>query len=147
MEPRRTRSAGGIVLGDRGTIALVRNARGGAWTFPKGHIDEGESDEEAAVREIREETGLADLELIDDLGSYERYRIGPSGDDNDESELKEIHLYLFAAAPGAVLSPTMEIEAAKWIALPRVIDTLTHPKEKAWFTTVFERVRQAVQRD
>lgn len=147
MEPRRTRSAGGVVLGDRGTIALVRSANGGAWTFPKGHVDPGETDEEAARREIAEETGLDSLELLDDLGSYERFRIGPHGDDSDESELKDIHLYLFAAEPGASLAPTMEIEEARWVPLPHLIDTLTHPKEKAWFTTVFERVRQAVQRD
>jgi len=143
----KTRCAGGIVLGDRGTLALVRTNKGAGWTFPKGHIDEGESDEEAARREIMEETGLTDLELIDDLGHYERFRIGPNGTDDDTSELKDIHLYLFAAQPNTALVPTMEIAEAEWVALPRIITTLTHPKDKAWFTTVFERVRHAIQRD
>lgn len=143
----KVRCAGGIVLGDRGTLALVRTHRGKGWTFPKGHIEDGESDEEAARREIEEETGLTDLELIDDLGQYERYRIGPNGTDDDTSELKEIHLYLFAAKPHAKMIPTMEVAEAEWVALPRIITTLTHPKDKAWFTTVFERIRQAIQRD
>ncbi|MES2931587.1 MAG: NUDIX domain-containing protein [Patescibacteria group bacterium] len=143
----KVRCAGGIVLGDRGTLALVRTHRGKGWTFPKGHIEEGESDEIAARREIEEETGLTDLELIDDLGQYERYRIGPNGTDDDTSESKEIHLYLFAAKPHAELVPSMEVAEAEWVALPRVITTLTHPKDRAWFTTVFERVRHAVQRD
>ncbi len=147
MEPRRTRSAGGIVLGDAGTIALVRSRGGHGWTFPKGHVEEGETDEQAARREIEEETGLTGLELIDDLGSYERYRIGERGDENDLSEIKEIHLFLFAAAPHSSLTPALEIEEAAWIALPRMITTLTHPKDRAWFTTVFERVRHAIQRD
>lgn len=147
MGTARARCAGGIVLGDRGTLALVRTSGGSGWTFPKGHVEEGESDEEAARREIMEETGISDLELIDDLGRYERYRIGPNGTDDDASELKDIHLYLFAAAPHATLVPSMEIAEAEWVALPRVITTLTHPKDKAWFTTVFERIRQAVQRD
>lgn len=147
MHERKTRSAGGIVLGDRGTIALVRNSRGRAWTFPKGHVEDGESDEAAARREIEEETGLTDLELIDDLGSYARYRIGEAGDDDDTSELKEIHLFLFAAPMHSVLVPSMEIGTAEWVALPRIIETLSHPKDRAWFTTVFERVRHAIQRD
>lgn len=135
------------MLGDRGSLALVRTHRGKGWTFPKGHVEGGESDEEAARREIEEETGLTDLELIDDLGQYERYRIGPNGTDDDTSELKEIHLYLFAATPHAKLVPSMEVAEAEWVALPRVITSLTHPKDRAWFTTVFERVRHAVQRD
>ena len=45
MEMKRTRSAGGIVIGDSGTIALVRNSRGdGSWLFPKGHLEAGEED-------------------------------------------------------------------------------------------------------
>ena len=147
MEPRRARTAGGIVLGDIGTIALVRTKEGAGWTFPKGHIDEGEEDEAAARREIEEETGLTGLELIDDLGSYERYRIAKDGSGDDRSELKEIHLYLFAAKPNALLTAQNEIGDAEWVALPRVMERLTHPKDRAWFTTVFERVRHAIQRD
>lgn len=135
------------MLGDSGTIALVRTKGGRGWTFPKGHIEEGESDEVAARREIEEETGLTDLELIDDLGSYERYRIGRNGSEDDRSELKEIHLYLFAARPHSNLVPTHEIGEAEWVAMPRVMEKLTHPKDRAWFTTVFERVRHAIQRD
>lgn len=143
----KTCCAGGIVLGDRGTLALVRTKEGAGWTFPKGHIEEGETDEEAARREIEEETGLTGLELIDDLGHYERYRIGIDGATDDTSELKDIHLFLFAAKPHATLLPSMEIAEAEWVALPRIITTLTHPKDRAWFTTVFERVRHAIQRD
>ncbi len=143
----RARTAGGIVLGDAGTIALVKRKGGNGWTFPKGHIEAGEEDEEAARREILEETGLAKLEYIDDLGSYERHRIGKDGVEDDTAELKEIHLYLFAAPPYSTLAPTLEIGEAAWVSMPHVLDTLTHPKDRAWFTTVFERVRHAIQRD
>jgi 8-oxo-dGTP pyrophosphatase MutT (NUDIX family) len=147
MESRRTRTAGGVVLGDHGTIALVCRTGGKGWTFPKGHIEEGETDEEAARREIQEETGLTDLERIDDLGSYERFRIGKNGTDDDRSELKEVHLYLFAAPMHATLVPSTEIGEAEWVSLSHVIDRLPHPKDRAWFTTVFERIREAIQRD
>lgn len=134
------------MLGDRGTIAVVRNRLETKWFFPKGHVEAGEDDETTARREIREETGLVDLELIDDLGMYERPRIAP---DNtyDERELKEIHMFLFAAPMHAELAAAMEIADAVWMPLPHIIDNLEDAKDRAWFTTVFERVRHAIQRD
>lgn len=140
----RARTAGGIVLGDHGTIAMVR--RKDAWLFPKGHVDEGETDEEAARREIAEEIGISDLEYIDDLGTYERFRIREDGTD-DTDYLKEIHMYLFAAAPHAELAPAHEIVEARWVSLSRIVGEIGHPKDRAWFVSVFERVRLAVQRD
>jgi 8-oxo-dGTP pyrophosphatase MutT (NUDIX family) len=141
--------AGGIVLGDHGTIALVRNRKGTLWYFPKGHVDPGETDEAAARREIQEEAGVAGLELIDDLGSYTRPRIMPDGTYSAE-ELKEIHMYLFATAPHAALAApmdAMEIEESAWIPFPHVSASLEDAKDRAWFISVFERVRQAIQRD
>lgn len=146
MSPASTRCAGGIVLGDIGTIAMVRNRKTTLWFFPKGKIDQGEDDEEAARREIEEEAGLTDLELIDDLGTYERPRILPDGTDSRD-EMKSIHMFLFAAPMHADVRPSMEIEEARWVPLKSVIENLENTKDRAWFTTVFERVRQAVQRD
>lgn len=143
----KVRCAGGIVLGERGTIAMIRNRGGsGAWLFPKGHIEPGESDEAAARREVEEETGLTNLELIDDLGTYERYGMRIDGADNLDA-LKEIHMFLFAAEPHAELVPAHEIEEARWVSLSHIVTEVGNVKDKAWFTTVFERVRHAVQRD
>jgi 8-oxo-dGTP pyrophosphatase MutT (NUDIX family) len=144
--PKKTRSAGGIVLGEHGTIAMVRSRSGTLWLFPKGHIEEGETDEAAARREILEETGIDHLEYIDDLGTYERYRIGKDGTDMLD-ELKEMHMFLFSAPPHAELAPTLEIEEARWVPLQSVVKEVGSSKDRAWFVSVFERVRQAVQRD
>lgn len=148
MTPRQTsRSAGGIVLGDSGTIALVQHRdSNGAWLFPKGHIEPGETDEQAARREIEEETGLTNLELLDDLGSYGRYAITKDGKE-DRERYKEIHMFLFAATPHAVLAPGHEIAEARWISLQRAIAEIGWPADSAWFARVFQRVRQALQRD
>jgi ADP-ribose pyrophosphatase YjhB (NUDIX family) len=60
-------SAGGVVIDGGRILVLDRPARGEV-RLPKGHIDPGESPEEAALRETTEESGYADLEIVDDLG-------------------------------------------------------------------------------
>lgn len=140
-------TAGGIVIGDNGTIAMVKHEHGtGMWLFPKGHLDSGETDEEAARREVAEETGLKNLEYIDDLGSYMRYPINIDGSENITVN-KSIHMYLFAAEAHAELKPTMEIEEARWVPYRLVVDEIGNEKDRAWFATVFPRIREAIQRD
>ncbi len=148
MELTHSRSAGGIVIGDGGTIAMVRAKGSDLWLFPKGHVDDGESDEDAARREIQEESGLKNLEYIGDLGSYQRAPIQQliSG---TITEMKEIHMFLFAAASGSALESKMpeEIEEAAWIPYREVAAKIGNTKDQAWFATVFDRVREAIQRD
>lgn len=75
----REPTAGGVIYrqsGDKKTveILLIQDSKG-RWTIPKGHIEEGETARQAAEREIREETGLAKMEVLDWLGKINfRYR-------------------------------------------------------------------------
>lgn len=57
MRTERQRSAGGLVV-EEGKILLISTRSGRRWQLPKGHIELGETPEQAAVREIREETGV-----------------------------------------------------------------------------------------
>ncbi|MBQ3264527.1 MAG: NUDIX domain-containing protein [Ruminococcus sp.] len=60
------KSCGAIVIykkGDRCKILLVRNHNGRNYSFPKGHVELGETEEETAIREVKEETGL-DISII-----------------------------------------------------------------------------------
>ena len=66
--PEKEHSAGGVILED-GTVLLilVKNLKGDqVWTFPKGHLEPGETHEAAALREVSEETGW-DCEITSDL--------------------------------------------------------------------------------
>lgn len=54
--------AGGVVI-DAGKVLLVTGVQGTIWSFPKGHVELGETIEEAAIREVREETGYQ-VEII-----------------------------------------------------------------------------------
>lgn len=143
----RIRAAGGIVLNDRGYIAMVRHKQGtGTWFFPKGRVEEDEDEEAAARREILEETGLSALEYLGDFGTYERYHLNPEGQ-IERNEIKEIHMFLFAAPSGAVLSPTLEIGEAKWVPFSKVAAECGSFRDRAWFATVYDRIVEAVRRD
>jgi 8-oxo-dGTP pyrophosphatase MutT (NUDIX family) len=61
------RAAGGVVQHD-GDVLLVHRPRYDDWTFPKGKAEDGESDEDCALREVHEETGLQCV-LEDELAS------------------------------------------------------------------------------
>ena len=63
--PRRIEAAGGVVIRD-GKVAVVHRDRYDDWSLPKGKLDKGESFEQAALREVLEETGLQ-VELGEEL--------------------------------------------------------------------------------
>ena len=55
--------AGGVIIDNDNRVLLLYQARTDDWTFPKGHIDDGESPEVTALRETHEETGLSPIIL------------------------------------------------------------------------------------
>lgn len=69
MKNRRYSAAGGVVI-HAGRILLLDRPSRGEVRLPKGHIDPGETAEEAALRETEEESGYADLEIVRDLGHH-----------------------------------------------------------------------------
>ena len=135
---KHTYSAGGIVLNKEGLV-LVVNQNNNSWSLPKGHIDEGEEKLEAAIREVFEESGIKDLKLIKELGSYQRYRIGLDGSD-DKSELKTIYMFLFKTKE-EILNPTDPANPeARWVRREEVSELLTHKKDKEFFLSIINQL-------
>lgn len=69
------KSCGAIVIyrsGSRYKILLVRNHNGRNYSFPKGHVEKGETEQQTAIREVKEETGL-DIEIIDSFREVADY--------------------------------------------------------------------------
>ena len=127
----QTEAAGGIVLNSKGEVAVVSN-QGNFWGLPKGHIDLGEDALTAAKREILEETGLSQLNLIRAFPSYQRYRGTPNGGD-DTSELKTIFMFLFSTDEETMAPQDKQNPEARWVKPEDVAEMLTHPKDKDFF--------------
>ena len=94
MAHRIETSAGAIILRDIGgvlKIALAQHRRSTkTWALPKGHVEPGESLEQAALREIHEDAGLTNIQLIKYLGSFPRRSVKSNGDTVE----KTVHFYL-----------------------------------------------------
>jgi bis(5'-nucleosidyl)-tetraphosphatase len=83
------KSAGAVVFRktDKGIKYLLLKYRNGHWDFPKGHIENGETEEETMRREVREETGIDDLKIVP--GFIENFRYVRN---MNEEKLKEEEL-------------------------------------------------------
>ncbi len=116
-------SAGGIVFRQSTTgisVAMMKDSYD-KWTFPKGHVENGESFEEAGARETLEELGLQEIRFLDSLGKISiwfRDRFEKKG----KLIHKDIHYYLFQTPMNARLypDPTQNAYGAKWIPLAKV---------------------------
>lgn len=138
-----TKSAGGIVINTDGQV-LVVSQHGNSWSLPKGHIEDNEDVLAAAKREIEEESGISELVLLKDLGSYTRYRIGPPGTPEDKSELKTIFLFLFTTTQTHLNPSDPHNPEARWVDIDAVSELLTHPKDKDYFLSVIPTIKNAL---
>jgi ADP-ribose pyrophosphatase YjhB (NUDIX family) len=123
-------SAGGLVL-DRRTpttraALIARHDRRGrlVWSLPKGHLEAGESAEEAAVREVEEETGiqatvLAPLGTIDFWFVAEQRRVH-----------KTVHHFLLEAHGGELSDADVEVVEVAWVPLEEVPARLAYADER-----------------
>ena len=135
MATRIATSAGAIILREidgQLKIALAQHARATrSWVLPKGHVEKGETIEQAALREIYEETGLDNVQLIKHLGTIPRESLKSNGD----VEQKTIHLYL-AYAPNNSHSqaPTdPRFIEVSWFSPQEAIKLLPYESEQTFF--------------
>jgi 8-oxo-dGTP pyrophosphatase MutT (NUDIX family) len=130
-------SAGGVVVSDGRVITIVpvKRAADGSrvLALPKGHLDGDETPEEAARREVAEETGV-DAELVQQLGDV-AYRYDRRGRPIN----KVVRFYLFAYRSGDVADHDHEIAEASWMPLQQAAERLTYAGER-------EMVRRALSR-
>jgi 8-oxo-dGTP pyrophosphatase MutT (NUDIX family) len=135
-------SAGGFVLAADGSnrVALIgRLSRSGRidWCVPKGHPEGEETLEQAAVREVYEETGL-EVEILHPLGQIQyEFSAGP------KLIAKTVHHYLFRQTGGDLTvegDPDQEAVEARWFELEILLSSLAHENERRIARGVIEWV-------
>ena len=128
-------SAGGLVLdldGDVPRGALIgRIDRQGRllWSLPKGHIEPGETAEEAAVREVAEETGIRG-EVIGELGTIDFWFVA-----DGRRIHKTVRHFLLRAVSGELSDADIEVSEVAWVAFPQIAERLAYPDERGLVDT------------
>ncbi|MDI7278105.1 MAG: NUDIX domain-containing protein, partial [Anaerolineae bacterium] len=130
---QREVSAGGIVYrltGGEPEVVLVRVRRAGhdRWVLPKGLVGEGETLEEAARREVEEETGVA-ATVEGALPPVELWYYWPPGQRRRRVH-KTVHYFLMRFAGGDTAQHDREVEEARWFPLSRAIAEATFPNDR-----------------
>ena len=122
-------AAGGVVIKDDKLLVLERPSRGEV-RLPKGHVEPGEAPREAALREVREEAGYADVEIIGDLGAVMNHFSVP--DKNRQVKREEI-FYLMCLASDAPFARDDHDAGqflAVWVPFDEAPARLTYESEK-----------------
>lgn len=111
---------------------LLLQGRSETWSFPKGHMEAGETEKQTAIREISEETGLS-VELIPDFRYRIRYKISQKIE-------KQVVLFL-ARADGGTVSLNREIVGYRWIPERRIRSELS-PAYRKMMSQALSKIRQ-----
>jgi ADP-ribose pyrophosphatase YjhB (NUDIX family) len=123
-------SAGGLVLDLSGPVPLGAligrtNRRGRLlWSLPKGHLEAGETLEQAAVREVAEETGIRGV-IIGSLGTIDFWFVV-----DGRRVHKTVHHYLMRAVGGELSDADIEVTEVAWFPLPQISEQLAYSDER-----------------
>jgi 8-oxo-dGTP diphosphatase len=118
------RAGGGLVWRRTGSgdveVVLVHRPAYDDWSYPKGKLDYGETEEAAALREVEEETGLL-CRLGPEVGTTE-YR--------DSRNRRKTVRYWQMTAVGGALEPANEVDDARWVPLEQVPRLLSYDRDR-----------------
>ena len=125
-------SAGGVVYrraAGGAEVAIVRVGPKRRWQLPKGIVEEGEDPEETAVREVREEAGVA-ARVAAPLDTIEYWYVGNERDGRRVRFHKFVHLFLLEYASGDVADHDHEVDEARWVPLAEAAEMLAFESER-----------------
>lgn len=124
-------SAGGVAFSrqdDRVNVALISVGRDNRWQLPKGLVDKGESTEDAAIREVREEAGV-DTEVVDRIDKVEYWYFWKE-EGRRVRYHKFVYFYLLRYKSGDVRDHDAEVNEARWFEIDDAISVLAFDSEK-----------------
>lgn len=133
-----TKSAGGFVLNPSNELLMVQEF-GEYWGLPRGHLHENESELDAAIREIGEESSIDELELCLELGSYTRPTFGRDGKPNFH-EIKHITFFCFRTSQTDIRPIDPDITDAGWFAFSEARAKLINDTDIAFFDACIKAI-------
>ncbi len=139
---RNEHSSGGAVIAVRGGVphvALIATRRKTRWGLPKGAVFEGETSEEAALREVMEETGIEAV-IVKPLDTIEYYfRAG------DTLIRKRVDFYLMRYVGGELTPQLSEVDDVEWVELSESIHRASFESERKLLEIALQDVSLATQ--
>jgi 8-oxo-dGTP pyrophosphatase MutT (NUDIX family) len=129
MKSRNETSAGGVVYrrsGDEIEVLICKDAGYHRWVLPKGLVAKGESFEQTALREVKEEVGV-EARIVAPLGEPEKYIYTARG----MRVFKSVHYFLMEYVSGDEQDHDAEMEAVMWTSIPQAMDMVAYPQLKA----------------
>lgn len=129
-------SAGGVVYKFEDgilKILLIITKNGKVWSLPKGIVEKNESPEKAAIREIKEETGV-DGEIIDEVGEVSYWFIH-----ENEKYFKRVK-YFLVKYTGGDINPDEEVDTAQWLSPSLSLEKLTYKSDREILKKALEKI-------
>lgn len=125
-------SAGGLVIDRSGTKGLLigridlkdQSREKLLWSLPKGHIEEGETPEQAAIREVNEETGI-ECSIDKSLGVIDFWFMA-----GGKRIHKTVHHFVFRETGGKIAPQVSEVDDVRWFPLEEIVERLAYPDER-----------------
>ena len=127
--PAQERSAGFVLYDesepDRRSYLVLRHRNGGHWGLPKGRIEPGESDLEAALREAQEESGIKTIEKVPFFRTASSYSFPRGG-----RKVRKKVVYFLGRVCQKKVVPSKEHSEGLWLAFPEARETLTYSEAR-----------------
>lgn len=118
---KQEKSCGCIILNDKKEVLLVHHNKG-HWDFPKGHVEEGETELQTAIREVKEETNI-------DVEVNEKYRYTVEYSPK-EDVIKEVVFFLAKNINDNKTAQLEEVDEVQWFQLEDAIERITYDTSK-----------------
>lgn len=129
---KREQSFGAVVFNDDKVLLVVHSK--GHIGFPKGHIEDGETGRDTAIREVKEETGI-DIEIVDDFSCSVEY--SPK-----HNVMKKVTYYIAKKIGGELLPQYSEVSSTYFLDKEEVLDRLTFDNDKNVYKQVMDKIKE-----
>lgn len=124
----KEKSCGCIII-DNNKVLLIKQTRG-HWGFPKGHVEDNETERETAIREVKEETNL-DVK-IEGKNAYKEEYI------TDKGKLKEVIYFIAKKIGGEIKPQEIEVSKIEWVDFDEAKKRITYDNTRNLFEKILK---------